>query len=55
MKKFKIVLTITILMILIVREVIIFMQAKHIIGDLEGFFEGAQDFFDPLIVLSAAC
>jgi hypothetical protein len=39
-------------MILIVWEVIIFMKAKHIIGELEGFFE---DFFDPLIVLSAAC
>jgi hypothetical protein len=26
-----------------VPEVIIFMRAKHIIGDLEGFFEEVQD------------
>ncbi len=30
------------------------MQAKHIIGDFEGFFEGAETFFDPQIVLSVA-
>ncbi len=34
-------------MILIVWEVIIFMQAKHIIGELEGFFEGAKTFWPP--------
>ncbi len=25
------------------------MRAKHIIGDLEGFFEGAKTFFTPQI------
>jgi hypothetical protein len=31
-------------LILFVREVIIFMRAKHIIGDFERFFEGAKIF-----------
>ncbi len=34
-------------MILIVREVIFFMQAKHIIGELEGIFERAKTFLTP--------
>jgi hypothetical protein len=46
-KKFNILLTSTIPMILIVREVIIFMQAKHITGDLEEFFEGVKTFLTP--------
>ncbi len=29
-------------------------EAKHIIGDFEGFFEGAKAFFYPQVVLSAA-
>jgi hypothetical protein len=29
-------------------------NAKHLIGDFDGFFEGAKTFFDPKIVLSAA-
>jgi hypothetical protein len=29
------------------------MRAKHIIGDFEGFLEGALDFFYPQIVLRA--
>ncbi len=28
------------------------MQAKHIIGDFEGFFEEGQEFFDTKIILS---
>ncbi len=34
-------------MILIMRDVIIFMQAKHIVGELEGIFEGAKTFWPP--------
>jgi hypothetical protein len=37
------VITINVPLILIVRDVI-FMRAKHIISDFEGFFEGGQDF-----------
>ncbi len=49
-------LTINVPLILIVREVI-FLRAKHIIGDFEGCsdFRGGQDLFDPHIVLSAVC
>ncbi len=39
-------------LILNVPVVIIFMRAKHIIGDFERFFEGGQYFFDPQIFLS---
>jgi hypothetical protein len=28
------------------------MRAKHIIGNFEGFFEGAKTFFNPKMVLS---
>jgi hypothetical protein len=34
-------------LILSVREVIILMRAKHIIGDFERFFEGAKTFSTP--------
>jgi hypothetical protein len=30
------------------------MRTKHIIGDFEGFFEGAKTFLTPKIVLSTA-
>ncbi len=39
-------------LILFVREVIIFMRAKHIIGDFERFFEGAKTFSTLQIFLS---
>jgi hypothetical protein len=40
-------LTIYASLILFVREVIFFMQAKHIVGEVERFFEGAKTFKPP--------
>jgi hypothetical protein len=41
-------ITIYVPLILIVREVnVFFMQAKHIIGDFEGFFQGVKTIVTP--------